>query len=234
MSDEERAAKIARAAEARAARTAAAGAAGGTGGPEQSADEERAAKIARAAEARAARAASGAAGHAAAGTETPPAEKPPSPNQPKLEGLVALIREAVSAEAVEDAFINDKDNDLITLVIHKDHWLDTARLLKEREGFNYLRNLSGVDYETHMEVVYHLLSLETKELVAVKVRTDRDQASVPSVTPLWATADWNEREAYDLLGIDFPGHPDLRRIMMPDNWVGHPLRKDYEPIDPEV
>lgn len=100
--------------------------------------------------------------------------------------------------------------------------------------FNYLRNVSGVDYETHMEVVYHMIGLDSKLEAAIKVRTDRDAASVQSATPVWATANWNEREIYDLLGIDFPGHPDLRRIMMPDDWVGHPLRKDYEPLDSEV
>jgi NADH-quinone oxidoreductase subunit C len=66
------------------------------------------------------------------------------------------------------------------------------------------------------------------------VKTNREEASIPSVTLLWSTANWNEREIFDLLGIDFPGHPDLRRIMMPDDWVGYPLRKDYVSIDPEV
>ncbi|MNG35626.1 NAD(P)H-quinone oxidoreductase subunit J [compost metagenome] len=83
-------------------------------------------------------------------------------------------------------------------------------------------------------MAYHLLSLPHKHEYCVKVKTDRDQPSIPSVTPVWATANWNEREVYDLLGIDFPGHPNLVRIMMPDDWVGHPLRKDYEPLDPEV
>jgi NADH-quinone oxidoreductase subunit C len=85
-----------------------------------------------------------------------------------------------------------------------------------------------------MEVVYHMISLVSKREVAVKVKTERDGASVYSATPVWATANWNEREIFDLLGIDFPGHPDMRRIMMPDDWVGYPLRKDYEPLDSEV
>lgn len=90
---------------------------------------------------------------------------------------------------------------------------------------NYLRNLSGVDMESHMEVVYHLISLESKQEYCIKVKTDRENPSVASVTPLWPTANWNEREAYDLFGIDFPGHPDLRRIMMSDDWVGHPSQR---------
>jgi NADH-quinone oxidoreductase subunit C len=99
---------------------------------------------------------------------------------------------------------------------------------------HYLRSVTGVDVETHMEVIYHLISFDSKQNYCFKVKTPRDQASVPSVTPIWSTANWNEREIYDLFGIEFTGHPDLRRIMMPDDWVGHPLRKDYEPLDPEV
>jgi NADH (or F420H2) dehydrogenase, subunit C len=118
-------------------------------------------------------------------------------------------------------------------VLEPAHWPAAARLFKER-GYRYLRNVSGVDYETHLEVVYFLLDIERKQDAAVKLRTDREAASIPSATPVWATANWNEREIYDLLGVDFPGHPDLRRIMMPDDWAGHPLRKDYEPLDPEV
>ncbi|MNH34078.1 NADH-quinone oxidoreductase subunit C/D [compost metagenome] len=97
-----------------------------------------------------------------------------------------------------------------------------------------MRNVSGVDYIAYLEVVYHVVSLERGCDAAVKVRTERENASVYSATPVWAAANWNEREIFDLLGIDFPGHPDLRRIMMPDDWVGHPLRKDYEPLDSEV
>jgi NADH-quinone oxidoreductase subunit C len=169
------------------------------------------------------------------GASDQPEGKAPSPNQPKLDRLVRLIKEHVAEEAVEEAYINELDRHLPCVVIKSEHWLACAKFLKDGElKLNYLRNVSGVDRETHMEVVYHLLSLDTKEDYCVKVKTDRDQPSVPSVTPVWQTANWNEREIYDLLGIDFPGHPDLRRIMLPDDWVGHPLRKDYQPIDPEV
>src|SRR5690606_25137167 len=99
---------------------------------------------------------------------------------------------------------------------------------------SYLRNVTGVDYETHLESVFYLINFTDKQDYCVKVRTDREQAAMPSVTSVWQTANWNEREIYDLLGIEFTGHPNLKRIMMPDDWVGYPLRKDYEPIDPEV
>lgn len=203
----------------------------------QAALAARAAKAGAAAGAGAARAGNAAAGEPAAGgdaTGAPP--KPPSPNQPRLDRAVQLIRELVAEDAVEEASLNELNDDLPTLVIRKEHWFRVAQLMRDHEAFRcrYLRNVAGVDHETHMEVVYHLLNMESGEMYCVKVRTDRDRPSVPSVTPLWKTADWQEREIYDLLGIDFPGHPDLRRIMLPDDWVGHPLRKDYVPLDPEV
>ncbi|PDO10380.1 MAG: hypothetical protein BLM47_07575 [Candidatus Reconcilbacillus cellulovorans] len=161
-------------------------------------------------------------------------EQAPSPERAKAEALTEWIRLAVGEDAIEESYVNEKDGNRICLVVRADHWPNVARLLKEKERFDYLRSLAGVDFETHMEVVYHLTSLETRENVCVKVRTSRESPSIPSVASVWATADWHEREAYDLFGIRFPGHPDLRRILLPDDWVGHPLRKDYEPHDPEV
>ncbi|TDF93542.1 NADH-quinone oxidoreductase subunit C [Paenibacillus piri] len=196
-------------------------------------DEEKEAKAKAAAEARAARA-------SARAKKTEDAEdaapKQPSPLQPRLDQFVKLIKETMGEDTIVEAFINEKDAHLPTIVLKNESWLETAELLKNHSELklDYLRNVSGVDYETYMEVVYHLLSLTTKQEYCIKVKTDREHPTVPSVTPVWPTANWNEREIYDLLGIDFPGHPDLRRIMMPDDWVGHPLRKDYEPLDPEV
>lgn len=212
-------------------------AAEGAGGaaPGEAVDPEREAKLKAAAEARAARAAAKAAAEGAGGAaEEQP--KPPSIRLPELEQLQRLVRDEVAEDALDEAYLNELNDDMPTLVVKGEHWPAAAKLLKEHEElqYNYLRNVTGVDYETHLEVVYHLLSLTSKRVVAVKLRTDRDQASVPSATPIWRSAEWNEREIYDLLGVDFPGHPDMRRIMMPDDWVGHPLRKDYEPLDSEV
>jgi len=195
-------------------------------------EEEKEAKAKAAAEARAARAKERA---AKAEAEAPDAPKEPSPNQPLLDRLVALLQE-IPDEAVQEAFINEKGGHLPCLSIKPEAWPATAEMLRTHPELrlNYLRNVSGTDMETHMEVVYHLISLESKREYCVKVKTNREAPSVPSVTSVWPTANWNEREIYDLLGIDFPGHPDLRRIMMADDWVGHPLRKDYEPLDPEV
>ncbi|MDQ6420958.1 NADH-quinone oxidoreductase subunit C [Paenibacillus sp. LHD-117] len=242
--DPEREAKLKAAAEARAARAAAkakaeaeAAESGGSAPAEAAADPEREAKLKAAAEARAARAAAKAKAEAEGAEGAAPEEpKPPSVRLPELELLQALLRGEVAEDAIDEAYLNELNGDMPTLVLKSGHWPSAARLLKEHGElrFDYLRNVTGVDYETHLEVVYHLLSLVSKRDVAVKVRTERDAASVPSATPVWQSANWNEREIYDLLGVDFPGHPDLRRIMMPDDWVGHPLRKDYEPLDSEV
>jgi len=94
---------------------------------------------------------------------------------------------------------------------------------------DWLANLSGVDYAADEKicVVYDLCSFDHRHRFAVKVFAPRDNASIPSVCDLWPAANWHEREAFDLLGINFPGHPDLRRILCADDWEGYPLRKDY-------
>jgi len=95
--------------------------------------------------------------------------------------------------------------------------------------FNFLRCLSAVDWlnDGEFEVVYHLFSFRHRHELVIKVRVLRHTPHVPSVSSVWRTANWQEREAYDLMGIVFDGHPDLRRLFMPEGWVGHPLRKDY-------
>jgi NADH-quinone oxidoreductase subunit C len=201
----------------------------------QDADTEKADKVKAAEEARAARAAARA---KAAEGEAAESEEPkaPSRNQPKLDQLVLWIKESISEQAIAESYINERDRELPCVVIEKSYWFETAQLLKNHPELrlHYLRNVTGTDQETHIEVVYYLINLSDKQDYCIKVKTDRDGGKIPSVTPIWQTANWNEREIYDLLGITFTGHPDLRRIMMPDDWVGYPLRKDYEPLDPEV
>lgn len=96
-------------------------------------------------------------------------------------------------------------------------------------GFDVLMDLTGVDYlepEKHTLVVYFLHNTANNERVRITLSAARDE-KIPSVTGLWAGAEWYERELYDLFGVNFEGHPDLKRILMPDDWIGHPLRKDY-------
>jgi len=99
--------------------------------------------------------------------------------------------------------------------------------------YNFLADITAADWlerEPRYDVVYHLLSLQTRAVVRLKVRVgddDTPEPSVPTVVPVWPAANWYEREIYDLFGIRFEGHPHLQRIVMPLDWVGHPLRKDY-------
>jgi NADH-quinone oxidoreductase subunit C len=99
--------------------------------------------------------------------------------------------------------------------------------------FDCLSNLSGVDYPKlgHIQIVYHLLSYQLRHDFVLKVNASRDNPVVPTVSDVWSAADWQEREVFDLLGVTFEGHPDLRRILMPEDWPGHPLRKDF--VEPQ-
>ncbi|MDP8305551.1 MAG: NADH-quinone oxidoreductase subunit C [Candidatus Chlorobium antarcticum] len=111
-------------------------------------------------------------------------------------------------------------------------WTDIALFMRDHPKlkFNYMACLSGVDYleEGKLGIVVNLESLGVfSHRIAVKVKCPRDGGSIPSVAGVWHTANWHEREAYDMLGMPFDGHPDMRRILCPDDWEGWPLRKDY-------
>ena len=119
-----------------------------------------------------------------------------------------------------------------TIVVPRAHLRRTAEFLAREPGlrFTYLSDITATDQfpiEPRFELNYHLVSLERRERVRLKVRVSGDDPVVPSVTSVWPGANWHEREAFDLMGVRFEGHPDLTRILMPDDWEGHPLRKDY-------
>jgi NADH-quinone oxidoreductase subunit C len=117
-------------------------------------------------------------------------------------------------------------------VVKKDRLVEVCRFLKTEPGLelDFLEDETAVDWpkKNVLEVVYHLLSYKHRHAIVLKVELDRAAPSVPSVEGVWKTANWFEREIWDLFGVTFPGHPDLRRIMLPDDWIGHPLRKDYQ------
>jgi NADH-quinone oxidoreductase subunit C len=95
-----------------------------------------------------------------------------------------------------------------------------------------LSNESGVDYKDHIEVVYHFYSYQHRHGAVLKVKLPRDNPSVPTLENIWKSANWMEREIFDLLGVNFEAHSDLRRLLMPEDWVGYPLRKDFvEPLE---
>jgi len=110
-------------------------------------------------------------------------------------------------------------------------WIyQVCQYLRDSEAlnFDYLMNLSALDFGENLGIVYHLLSLPHRHKIVLKTEVSKEQPNLHSVADLWRTADWHEREAFDLLGVVFTNHPDLRRILLPEDWVGYPLRKDYQ------
>ncbi len=119
------------------------------------------------------------------------------------------------------------------LIIAKEQLLEVSTYLYQDENmyFDMLSCLTGIDNGVEsntMEVVYNLYSIPFEHALMLKVELIREKPVIHSVSDIWKTANWHEREAYDLLGITFEGHPDLRRILLPADWEGHPLKKDYE------
>lgn len=145
-------------------------------------------------------------------------------NNPILRRLAAL-----GPNTVEEAILFRNE---LTLYIPAAKIRDACELLKTDPGlpFRYLSDLTAVDRypcEPRFEVVYHLYSVENRTRLRLKVRVGGAEPGVDSLSSLWPLANWFEREVYDLFGIRFHGHPDLRRILLPEDWVGHPLRKEY-------
>ena len=114
--------------------------------------------------------------------------------------------------------------------ISPNHILEAAKFLRDDEEllFDFLSCLSGIDLKGKLAVVYQLFSMVKRHKITLKVEVVTDAPNVQSVESIWKSANWHEREAFDLYGINFIGHPDLRRILLPYDWEGHPLRKDYQ------
>ncbi len=145
-----------------------------------------------------------------------------------FEQILEKITERLGAESVE--VISDLAGDPY-IVVPGAKLVELLAGLREAPEFAFdcLSNLTGVDAPPdHLDVVYHLFSYEKRHSLTLKVRVAKANPKVPSVEKIYPTANWQEREAFDLLGVVFEGHSDLRRIMLPDDWVGHPLRKDYK------
>lgn len=158
--------------------------------------------------------------------DAPQDEGAPSVSDNPVEVAVARLK-----ERFPDAVSDDERDGYEGIMVNADQLLNVAEALRDDLGFNYLSSVTGVDQieDNKMEVVYHTYNLEQGGgSVTMKVQVDRDNASVPSLMPLWPGADLQEREAWDLLGIHFEGHPDLRRILTWDEFEGHPLRKDWK------
>lgn len=139
-----------------------------------------------------------------------------------LEVLKERFAEAIVAEGV---LVNKP-----MLKVERGSLLEVAQAAREL-GYDYLACITGIDYRQQrgeFEVVYNLYSYSKLRHLVLKTTCPGDDPVVPSVAGIWRSAEWLERETYDLMGIRFEGHPDLRRILLPEGWVGHPLRKDYD------
>ena len=124
------------------------------------------------------------------------------------------------------------DRDEMTITVERSNIRGACALLREDPAcdFRFLSDITCVDWfpaEPRFEVIYHLLSISKKERLRLKVRLDGESPAVESLTPVWAGANYFEREVFDLFGVRFTGHPYLRRLLMPEDWQGHQLRKDY-------
>ena len=132
---------------------------------------------------------------------------------------------ALSSLATDAKF----DRGELTITVGRENILAACEALKQA-GYNFLEDVTAVDWypsEPRFQITYHFLSMSLKERQRLIVRLDSDDAALDSITPVWPAANFYEREIFDLFGVHFGGHPNLRRIMMPEDWKGHPLRKDY-------
>jgi NADH-quinone oxidoreductase subunit C len=147
-----------------------------------------------------------------------------------LDGMAQNVAIQAMLAAHPDAIVNAKfDRDELTLVIAADQIRAACRTLRQA-GYNFLEDVTCVDWyplEPRFQVTYHILSHRMKERIRLHAMVGSLDPSVDSITPVWPSANFYEREVWDLFGIRFHGHPELRRIMLPEEWDGHPLRKDY-------
>ncbi|GGE29404.1 NADH-quinone oxidoreductase subunit C [Sphingobacterium cellulitidis] len=156
--------------------------------------------------------------------------------------MIQEIKENILQAVHPDAVVEVQEIGLQSVLYIAPNYLKSVcKFLRDdsRYYFDFLANVTAVDYfpQEYFEVVYNLTSIPFQTQLCLKVRVSAERnlnelPEVPSVSEVWRTADWHEREAYDLMGIFFTDHPDLRRILMPEDWVGYPLRKDYQ--DPET
>lgn len=168
----------------------------------------------------------------AAAKKNDAAEEEPQP-EPLPESVQAIVDDLQQQFPGVDFApqLNQRDG-YVYMQVPAEHLVEVGMRLRDRWQVNYLRCLTGVDTGDDLQVIYHLLTVAdgepAKNLIALKANTKRDEARLPSVVPVWPTANWHERETFDLFGIRFDNHPDLRRILLPENWQGgYPLRKDF-------
>lgn len=155
-----------------------------------------------------------------------PAPPPPPELSDRGQAIATAVKPALAAEPVAD------HGGSPIFEVAPEHLVETARKLRDDHGYLYLSCLTTLEWPDRWETVYHLYDFGHKGTLALKTRIDKSQDTFPSVTSIWPAANWYEREAYDMFGVKFDGHPHLCRILMADDWQTFPLRKDH-PMDME-
>ena len=138
------------------------------------------------------------------------------------------LKSKISEELPEATF--EEGAEWPTVMMDSVSWLPLAQQLRNLPElhFDYLFCLTCVDWKTHLTMVYHLTSTIHRHILVIKSKLDRNNPQIETVSHIWRTAEFHEREVYDLFGVLFLNHPDMRRLLLTDEWVGFPLRKDYE------
>ena len=144
----------------------------------------------------------------------------------------ALVRDLAPIAQITGKEVAPKSmkGDYLGIEVDRSNLVAVCRFLRDQLGFDMLSCISGVDMLDHLETVYHLRSLTRKQLLQIKVRLDYEKPEVDSVVSVWPTANWLERETYDMYGIKFAGHPDLRRMLLDDDFEGYPLLKSFHQV----
>ena len=133
--------------------------------------------------------------------------------------------------ALLPAAVFDENGEWLNIIIDPKEWLVLANFLRQDESlyFDYLFCLTCIDWKTHLTMVYHLTSTRYRHNIVIRSKLDRDTPEIESVSQIWRTADFNEREVYEMFGVNFLNHPDLRLLILPDGWEGkRPMLKDFE------
>lgn len=146
--------------------------------------------------------------------------------------IVEKLKAKFSSEVIDEVKFRGET----TITVKKVKIVDICTFMRDTGGFNLLCDLCSVDYlgqSPRFMIVYNLYNITTKERIRLKTPVDEQDGQIDTVSGVWGTANWMERECWDLMGIDFVGHPDQRRILMPADWEGHPLRKDYPVQGPD-
>ena len=139
------------------------------------------------------------------------------------EQLEKAIRDAFPQAVLESAEVDGA----LQLKLAADSLLGVCELIHREHGFDYLADVTAIDWKDRIEVVYRMTNLATNAKLVLRVDLDHEKPEVASVTSVWRGADFQEREVFDLMGVVFTGHPNLKRILLPLDWEGYPLRKDY-------